>query len=68
MDGSTFRRQSPGRYSRFTQSQVDAIRDVHRRWNDLRRERVRLCKTLGISSDLFNRVATGVLGKKPRPE
>jgi hypothetical protein len=65
MDGS--RRKSPGRKSRFTQSELDHIRDVHRRWNDLRRERIRLCKTMGLCSDTFNKIGEGRLGKNARP-
>lgn len=59
------RRQS-GRTSPYTAEQLEHIRDVHTRWHKVRRERIRLCKELGVRSDVFSRIGLGHYGKKPR--
>ena len=60
------KRRSPGVKSRFTAEEIAHIRDVHNRWQAMRVERIRLCKSLGLRSDLFNRIGSGRLGKNPR--
>ena len=62
----TSRRLSPGRPSRFTAEEIERIRDVHRRWNAVRLERIRITKELGMKTDTFNKVGAGRLGKNPR--
>ena len=63
MDGS---RRQPGPTSRYTAEQIAHIRDVYARWMAVRRERIRLTKTLGLGHSGFCRIGMGTLGKKPR--
>jgi len=58
----------PGRACKLTAEQIGHIRDVHRRWHTVRRQRHRICKGWGISADYFNMIGRGLAGKKPRSE
>jgi hypothetical protein len=58
--------KQPGVTSRFTRDEVDRIRETYRQWQAARIQRIRVCKELGLRSDLFCRIGQGVRGKKPR--
>jgi len=62
------RRKQSGRWSPYTADQLDRVRDVHRRWYEVRRERMRLQAELGMRTDVFCRIGRGEYGKKPRQE
>ena len=60
------RRKQSGRIGRLTADEIEKVRDVHRRWNAVRYERMRVQADLGLRTDMFCRIGRGVVGKKPR--
>ena len=55
-----------GRNSHLTAEQIERVRDVDRRWREVRREKAGVQAELGISSGKFGMIGSGLLGKKPR--
>ena len=64
----TERRKQSGRTGKLTATEIDRVRDVHRRWYEVRLERMRLQRDLGLRTDMFCRIGRGDVGKKPRME
>ena len=60
------RRPQSGRVSPYTAEQIARVRDVHRRWHEVRIERMRVQAELNMRTDIFSKVGRGEYGKKPR--
>ena len=59
-----YRRQSPGLKSRLTAEEIMAIREMYKRWEAIRLERIRFTKSRGLRPGQFNRIGKGKLGKR----
>ena len=65
-DLNVYRRNSPGPVCRLTVEQVAEIREVYRRLDEARKERLRIQRAVGLTPDEFWRFAVGKRGKKAR--
>ena len=58
--------RQPGRRSRFTAAEIEAIRAAYGQYRDGREARWRVMRELWVSEGCFARIGRGILGKKSR--